>query len=109
MNAIFKSLVWEKGTVEFMTKDSYNYLPSNAVETSTDYYLVPNSAKLYLTLDLEDGRTITTDIANAVKKANHWGKFSEKRLEKLEMRLRFQDFQVDENDEIVGLNRIVLF
>ena len=109
MKAIFKSLVWEKGTINFMDSSSYNYLPANAVRTVNGQYIVPNSAKLYLTLTLEDGRTITTDIAEAVKTVNGWGKLSEKRYENLRNRLEYQNFQLDGNDEIIGLEKIVLF
>ena len=109
MNAVFKNLVWEKGTVSFVDRSSYNYLPLNAVETSNGQYIVPNSAKLYLTLRLEDGRTITTYIADAVKTVNGWGKISEKRFNTLRNMLKYQNFQLDENDEIIGLERIVLF
>ena len=109
MNAVFKNLVWEKGTVSFVDRSSYNYLPLNAVETSNGQYIVPNSAKLYLTLTLEDGRTITTDIAEAVKTVNGWEKLSKKRYENLRTRLKYQNFQLDGNDEIIGLEKIVLF
>ena len=109
MNAIFKSLVWEKGTIFFVSPEDYDSLPENAIKTTTGDYVVSNPAKLYLTLDLEDGRTITVDIANFVKAVNGWNKISEKRYNSLKNRFEFQNFQVDEEDEIVDFRKIVAF
>ena len=109
MNATFKDLTWEKGTISFWKGEGNFYLPHGSIKASNGKYIVPNSARLNLSLLTEDGRTITVDIANVVKNINGWGKISEKRFKNLKVRLEKQNFVVDENDEIVDLGGIVLF
>ena len=109
MVAKFKNLTWEKGTINFMNPNSYGHLPSNAVRTSYGNYIVPNPAKLYLTLLTEDGRTITLDIVDVVKDANGWEKISEKRYNNLRNRLAGKKFQIDEDDNVVDLDGMVMF
>ena len=109
MIARFKNLIWEKGTVSFLTRNDYNCMPQNAVRTANGTYMVSSPAKLYLTILSEDGRTITADIANVVRNINGWEKISTKRYNNLRARLEGKSFQLDENDNIIGLGGIVLF
>ena len=109
MHAKFKDLTWEKGTVNIVNARGYGSIPRDAIRTSYGSYIVPNSAKLYLILQAEDGRTISKDIVKVVKDINGWDKISEKRYNNLRARLEHQNFLIDENDNIENLVGIVAF
>ena len=105
MKATFKTLRWEKGTATISPRGSY--IPQNAILGANGTVIVQKPAKMFLTLTAEDGRTITTDIADTVRFVNGWKNFSEKRFSNLRNRLQWTIFQLDENDNLVDLKDIV--
>ena len=110
MNAVFKGLRWEKGTADIFQGYRNHYIPHNAVAGRNGTFIVTHPAKLFLTIQADDGNTITRDIADIVRGVNCWKNFSEKRFGKLRNRLEsIRRFEVDEEYNVVGLEGIVLF
>ena len=109
MKASFKALRWEKGTATLFPRSSIGYVPQNATLGANGTVIVTQPAKMFLTLTAEDGRIITTDIADTVRFVNGWKNFSEKRFFNLRNRLQWTQFQLDENYNVVDLGGIVQF
>ena len=107
-NAIFQKLTWEKGTASVSLRYNNN-IPSNAKYGANGTYIVTTPAKMFLTIYTDDGRVVTKDIADTVRQINNWKNFSKQRFTQLNARLKnYNQFQIDENDDVIGLEAIVL-
>ena len=80
MRVYFKSLRWNKSNIELVQGIKNNSVPGNAVRGSNGSFVCKTPSEMLLTLTTEEGRDITYNIIDLVKKANGWSRITDKRF-----------------------------
>ena len=108
MKAYFKSLKWEKGSRDFVQGVKGNRVPYNAIYGGNGSFVCNTPAELILTVETEDGRRVSRNIINVVRKANGWSRLTQNRVDLIESKLvQAGDLELDDRDYIVDLEYYV--
>ena len=108
MKAYFKSLEWKKGSRDFVQGVKGNRVPYNAIYGGNGSFVCNTPAALVLTVEAEDGRSVSRNIINVVRKVNGWSRLTQNRVDLIESKLmQSREMELDNRDYIVDLESYV--
>ena len=108
MKVRFRNLKWEKGDAKLVQGVKNNKTPKNAVKGGCGSFICATPSSLILEADSADGYYHSWNIINQAKAVNNWERLSENRVNSLRDKLRaHKEFEVDDNDLIKGLAKLV--